>query len=149
MVVLRVSLNRAKAALARLEKQYENLLNAGNRPELTALDKEALFESVLCRFKHCYQEMSEVPLQKQTSCIEHFVPKGTKHIYERAIRKGYIRCSKNWIEEGDRLNFEGFLPYSFNEREEAFGLSFIGDCIRDSRAMLDSMDAAERGLPSD
>ncbi len=141
--------NPQNTTLEGLESQYENLLNARNRPELTALDKEALFESVLLRFKHCYKVMSEVPAVMLIRRMEGDPPKDVKRIYWRAIMKGCIKCSERWINEGDRLNLETFLPCSYDETSEGGGLAFVGEFIRDAHAMLESIGGTEVCLPRD
>ncbi len=55
-----IDYSKFQKSLKHLELQYENYLRSGKRKDLSALDKEAIAESVIQRFETCYDVLWKV-----------------------------------------------------------------------------------------
>jgi nucleotidyltransferase substrate binding protein (TIGR01987 family) len=55
-----IDYDKLQKSLKHLELQYENYKAAGDRPELSDIDREAIAESVIQRYETCYDTLWKV-----------------------------------------------------------------------------------------
>jgi len=129
-----------KYSISQLESQYWNFLDAPNRQELSALDREGLFESVIQRFKHCYELMSGAVSTIIVMAMVDYAPKGARRVFRHAIREKLIECSGDWVDKEDRPNlFRG----TYDDTQAAQELAFLGPFIKDAHSILDKIAGSE------
>ena len=92
-----------RKSLKHVQLQYANHLGAGVRPGLTDLDREALAESVIRRFKTCYDCLWKV-LKRHLAEAQGLpdVPNSPKPVLRLANENGLLPSPvEHWLEYAD------------------------------------------------
>lgn len=125
-----VDYSKFEASLEHLARQWENHAGAGSRPELSAIDREALAESVVHRFETCYDCLWKV-LKHHLAEIRGVpdLPTSPKPILRIAAREGLLPGTvEQWLEYANARVLTAH-DYSGEKAAEALALvaRFLGD----------------------
>ncbi len=121
--------DKLKRSLQHLEQQYANYLTANEREYLSDLDKDAISESVVRRFKPGYDTLWK-HLKKyleEENGLE--APNSPKPIFRLAYENSIIEDVENWFEYAQaRID----TAHDYNEEKFMATLEKTGDFIQDA-----------------
>ena len=122
-----------RKSLKHVQLQYANHLGAGVRPGLTDLDREALAESVIRRFKTCYDCLWKV-LKRHLAEAQGLpdVPNSPKPVLRLANENGLLPSPvEHWLEYAD-ARIATSHDYSGDKAGESLALMdrFIPDAMK-------------------
>lgn len=127
-----IDYGKFQKSLKHLEEQYKNYLTVDEKPYLSAIDKEAIAESVIQRFETCYDALWKVLkryLNEELGVPE--VPNSPKPIFRIAAENKLFNTDEaQWIKYAD-ARIGTSHDYSGEKAENALALmnSFIEDAI--------------------
>ncbi|MCP4255700.1 MAG: nucleotidyltransferase [Candidatus Scalindua sp.] len=121
--------DKLKKSLQHLEQQYANYLSMNERDNLTNLDKDAISESVVRRFKPCYDtswKHLKKYLEEEVGLV---APNSPKPIFRLAYENSIIEEVENWFEYAQaRID----TAHDYNEEKFMDTLEKAGDFIWDA-----------------
>jgi len=133
-----IDYSKLQKSLKHLELQFQNYRLASNRPELTAIDREAISESVIQRFEVCYDTLS-----KDIKCylIEELgladVPSSPKPILKLAGQSDLFSTPvEQWLKYADARTA---TAHDYGGEKAAETLLLINHFIADAIALYQKM----------
>ncbi len=125
-------------SLKHLELQYANYQRAQDRPELTALDREGIAESVVQRFETCYDTLWK---HLKRYLIEEAglpdVPNSPKPIIKLAGRNDLFAAPvEQWLKYADARTS---TTHDYSGKKAKETLSLVGDFIRDAITLYSTL----------
>jgi len=133
-----IDYDKLKKSLKHLELQFENLKRAGDRPELTDIDREGIAESVIQRFETCYDTLWKTLkryLSEEIGLAD--TPNSPKPILKLAGQNDLFAAPvEQWLKYADaRVNTAH--DYSGEKAEEC--LTIMADFIDDAIGLYQTM----------
>jgi nucleotidyltransferase substrate binding protein (TIGR01987 family) len=133
-----IDYEKLKKSLQHLEQQFENYQTARDRPELTAIDREAIAESVIQRFETCYDTLwkdLKRYLMEEMGLAE--VPNSPKAILKLAGQNNLFASStEEWLKYADaRTN----TAHDYSEEKAIQALEVIEGFIDDAIGLYQTM----------
>ena len=121
--------DKLKKSLHRLGQQYANYLSMNERDYLSDLDKDAISESVVRRFKPCYDTLWKHLKKYLEEEIGLEAPNSPKLIFRLAYENQIIDDVESWFEYAQaRID----TAHDYSEKKYKATLGKTGDFIRDA-----------------
>ena len=128
-------------SLAHLDAQFANHLAVGARPELTALDRDAVAESVVQRFETCYDVLRKVLrrfLNEELGITP--LPNSPKPILRLAGQNGLLAGTvEQWLEYADARTS---TAHDYSETKARAVLELVPRFVTGARTLLARMKEA-------
>ncbi len=121
--------DKLKRSLQRLEQQYKNYLSMNEREYLSDLDKDAISESVVRRFKPCYDTIWKHLKKYLEEEISIETPSSPKPIFRLAYENRIIDEVENWFEY---VQARVDTAHDYSEEKFMATLEKTGDFIQDA-----------------
>jgi nucleotidyltransferase substrate binding protein (TIGR01987 family) len=133
-----IDYDKLQKALKHLELQFENYNLAQGRPELTAIDREAIAESVIQRFETCYDTLWK---DLKRYLIDEIgladVPTSPKAILKLAGQNELLAASVDqWLKYADARTT---TAHDYSGEKAAETLLIVGDFIDDAIGLYQTM----------
>jgi len=128
-----IDYDKFEKSLKRLELQYNNYLTLSNRPDLGALEKDAVAESAIHRFETCYDSLWKVLkryLMEEMGLAE--MPNSPKPIFQIAFENKLITDVVQWKKYADARTY---TSHDYSGSKAAATLNLLGDFTADAIAL--------------
>ena len=130
--------DKFKKSLSQLALQFENYQTSGQRSDLTALDNEAIAESVIQRFETCYDCLWK---HLKRYLLEELglpdVPNSPKPIFRIAAENQLFQSpTERWLNYADtRIQ----TSHDYDGEKAKLALALIPDFIYDAKALYQTL----------
>lgn len=136
-----IDYDKLKKSLIHLDMQYKNYLTMSERHNLSPLDREGISESVVRRFKICYDMLwkhLKKYLEEETGLTD--VPNSPKPVLRIAFENHIVDDMEKWI---DYANARVGTAHDYNEEKFKQALEKTGDFIKDAISVYCKMTKEE------
>jgi len=124
-----IEYDKLRKSLQHLEQQYANYLSMNEREYLSVLDKDAIRESVVRRFKPCYDTLWKHLKKYLEEEVGLVTPNSPKPIFRLAYENQIVDDVDNWFEYAQaRID----TAHDYSEEKFMATLEKTGDFIRDA-----------------
>jgi nucleotidyltransferase substrate binding protein (TIGR01987 family) len=133
-----IDYDKLQKSLKHLELQYENYKAAGERPELTDIDREAIAESVIQRYETCYDTLWKVLKRYMTEELGLVgVKDSPKPVIIMAAENDLFRTAvEQWLKYADARTA---TAHDYSGEKAAGTLEVVEDFLDDAIGLYQTM----------
>jgi len=133
-----IDYDKLQKSLKHLELQYDNYKAAGERPELTDIDREAIAESVIQRFETCYDTLWKVLKRYMTEDLGLVdLENSPKPLLKRAAEnKLFASPVEQWMKYA---NARTATAHDYSGEKAADTLEIVEDFLDDAIGLYQTM----------